>query len=139
MMEPVPRVGVAIWIFHKRSLLLGLRIKKHGEGCWAFPGGHLEFGESLEACAARETMEEVGLRIKNVGFYALTNDIFSETGKHYITIHMQAEADGAVIVNNEPDKHLEWRWFPWGQWPQPLFLPITNVLSQNLPPPKGAL
>ena len=46
------------------------------------PGGHLEFG-------VREAEEETGVRIKNVSFRAITNDIFTESGKHYITLWMQ--------------------------------------------------
>jgi mutator protein MutT len=32
--------------------------------CWEFPGGKIEPGETVEACAIREVMEEVGIEIK---------------------------------------------------------------------------
>ncbi len=41
-------------------LFLLLRNARHGT--WGFPKGHCEAGESLEETAARETMEETGLR-----------------------------------------------------------------------------
>ena len=60
----------------KGKILLGQRKNAHGEGTWAFPGGHLEFGESLEACAAREVLEETGLVLNDVRKYGFADDIF---------------------------------------------------------------
>ncbi len=45
-----------------REILLGQRKGAHGAGTWATPGGHLEFGESVKACATRELLEETGLK-----------------------------------------------------------------------------
>ena len=47
------RVGVGVVIMRNGKILLGERIGSHGANTWATPGGHLEVGESIEACAAR--------------------------------------------------------------------------------------
>jgi len=44
------------------KILLQDRVKKDYKG-YAFPGGHVEFGESIVNCAIRETKEETGLDI----------------------------------------------------------------------------
>ena len=85
---PYPGIGVAILIHRNRQILLLRRKGVHGAGSWSTPGGHLEFGESPEACAIRETREETGLEIHTVRFVALTNDVFAAEEKHYITIWM---------------------------------------------------
>ena len=72
-----PQVGVAVIIAHNGRVLLLKRKGSHGEGTWAPPGGHLEFGESLEECAMRETLEETEIVIDNVQFVAITNDVFA--------------------------------------------------------------
>lgn len=56
-----PKVGVAVFVISDSKIVLGKRKNAHGQGAWASPGGHLEFGETLEACAKRELLEETGL------------------------------------------------------------------------------
>ena len=85
-----PRVGVAAIIERDGQVLLIKRKNVHGAGSWAVPGGHLEYGETPEQCAIRETQEEVGIDISGVRFAAITNDVFAEKGRHYITIWMIA-------------------------------------------------
>ena len=52
-MEKQVRVGVGVIIRKNDQVLLGERKGAHGEGTWAFPGGHLEFGETLVECSLR--------------------------------------------------------------------------------------
>jgi 8-oxo-dGTP diphosphatase len=123
-----PRVGVAALIIRNGRVLLIRRKGAHGEGSWSTPGGHLEFGEIPEQCAIRETREEVGIEIANVRFAAVTNDIFKESGKHYITLWMQADwlsGEPGIAAENEV---AELGWFDWDCLPFPLFLPFENLL-----------
>ena len=86
-----------------------LTLVTHGEGEFGPPGGHLEFGESFEDCAIREVKEEAGFDIREPKFLSLTNDIFIESSKHYVSIFMCASFDeGQEIVNREPEKVIDW-------------------------------
>ncbi|ETI19760.1 nudix hydrolase 1 [Cladophialophora carrionii CBS 160.54] len=96
------------------KFILGKRLGSHGAGTLGLPGGHLEFGESFEDCAAREVMEETGLEIEDVKFLTATNDVMlsegggaaaaaagatsdldgQNQGKHYVTIFMTARVRG---------------------------------------------
>lgn len=42
-------------------------------------------------CAERETLEETGLKVKGRKVAHVTNDVFSDLGKHYITIFVICE------------------------------------------------
>lgn len=67
-------------------LTSGRILTADGTGHWQFPGGHLEFGETPLQCAERETLEETGLVVSAKRVVAVTNDVFAESGKHYITL-----------------------------------------------------
>ncbi|RUR09862.1 NUDIX hydrolase [Legionella sp. km772] len=85
-----PRVGIGVLIFDQDKLLLGQRQQSHGNATWGPPGGHLEFGEEFEECACREVKEETGLIIANPTLFAVTNDLFPQESKHYISIFLTA-------------------------------------------------
>lgn len=129
-----PKVGVGVIVLRNGRVLLGKRKNAHGEGSWSFGGGHLEFGESWEECAKREMAEECGTTIKNVRFGAVTNDHFEMEGKHYITLFMVADHDAGELAVLEPDKCERWEWFDWEALPEPLFLPIRNLLKTGFRP-----
>jgi 8-oxo-dGTP diphosphatase len=130
-MEKRPYVGVAVIVVKDKKVLLGRRINSHGSGTWQFPGGHLEFKESIEDCARREVFEETGLQIKNLRLGPYTNDIFKKEQKHYITLFVIAEYDSGTESVKEPDRCERWQWFEWPSLPEPSFLPIENLLKQN--------
>jgi len=113
---------------------MGRRINAHGDGTWNFPGGHLEFGESLEECAVREVEEETGIKISNIKKGPYTNDLFLDVNRHYITIYMIADWLSSEPKILEPNKCEEWSWFEWDSLPEPLFLPIENLLMQKFSP-----
>jgi 8-oxo-dGTP diphosphatase len=124
-----PRVGVGIIITRNNQVLLLKRLNVHGSGHWSTPGGHLDFGETPEECAIRETKEESGLDIVNVAFKAITNDFFIAENKHYITIWMQGDYQSGKAEVAAPYESSEIGWFDWDKLPQPLFLPFQNLLS----------
>lgn len=124
-----PRVGVALIITHGERVLLVRRKNAHGAGSWATPGGHLEFGESLVECAAREAKEETGIDVRDARFLAITNDVFEVEGLHYITVWMEGMACGAEPSVKAADEVADVGWFVWDALPEPLFLPLQNLLA----------
>ena len=133
-MENRPKVGIGVIVIKDNKILLGKRKNAHGEGSWCYPGGHLEFGESWEECSRREVWEEVGIRIKNLRFGTITNDIFESEHKHYITICMICDYESGQVKLMEPDKCEQWEWFEWDNLPSPLFLPTINQLKKGFNP-----
>ncbi len=115
-----PRVGIGVLLFKGGEILLGKRKGSHGEGEYAFPGGHMEYMESFKDCARRETAEECGLEIQNVQFQFLAN-VTKYAPKHYVHVGLLAEwmsGDPQVL---EPDKVESWDWYELNNLPEPMF------------------
>jgi 8-oxo-dGTP diphosphatase len=128
MEEPRVKVGIGVTIFKDGKILLGKRLSAHGNGEYASPGGHLEFGESFEECARRETMEEAGITIKNVRFQFLGN-LTDYPGKHYVQVGMVAEWESGEPQVLEPDAYEDWGWYDLDNLPQPLFRTNPTMLE----------
>jgi 8-oxo-dGTP diphosphatase len=121
------KVGVGVLLTDGDKVLLGLRKGKHGGGTWSLPGGHLEYGETFGACAAREVEEETGLKVIPLEAITVHNDIFGD--HHYVTVGVKADVAGGRLTNREPDRCERWEWHRLDKLPNPLFLATENILS----------
>lgn len=135
-----PLVGVGVMVIRGDTVLLHKRKNAHGDGEYASPGGHLEHGESFEACARREIAEECGVEVENVRFHFLSN-IDKWKPRHYVHIGLVADWVGGEPQVLEPEKCDGWGWYPLDALPQPLFYATEqqvaafrdNVTYRDLP------
>lgn len=116
------KIGVTVLVLRDEQILLGLRKNSFSAGNWGLPGGHVDFGESLEAAAARELEEETGLKAAALEFANLVNRPFDD--KHYLLIHFCAIGAEGEPELREPDKCEEWKWFPLDALP-------TNIVKSH--------
>jgi 8-oxo-dGTP diphosphatase len=124
-----PRIGVGVVVSDKGRILLGKRLNSHGEGQWALPGGHLEFGETVEFCAARELLEETNLVATDLRKGPWVSNVIE--GKHYITFFVFADSFTGNLSVLEPEKCAGWTWFSPKELPTPLFAPVESLYREN--------
>ena len=110
-----PKVGVGVFVFKDGKVLMGPRVNTHGADTYCGPGGHLEFGETIEECAARETREEAGIEIENVRIISFSNLLL--WGKHYLDIGVVADWKSGEPQALEPDVRPEWGWYDLDKLP----------------------
>ena len=125
-----PHVGVGVVVIKDGKVLLGKRKNAHGEGTWSTAGGHLEFGETIEECAARELAEETGLKAVSCRIGPWTNNVI-DGSKHYVTLFVfidQFEGEPQLM---EPHKCEGWQWFDWHSLPQPLFATVHSLIETH--------
>jgi 8-oxo-dGTP diphosphatase len=128
MAEREPKVGVGVLIFKDGKILLGARKSSHGAGEFAGPGGHLEFGETFEECAMRETREETGIEITNLRVICLSNLLMWE-GKHYVDIGIVADWKSGEPQLCEPEKCDGWDWYDSEKLPPTAFKNVGLYLA----------
>jgi len=132
-------VGVGILVLRDGKVLLGRRRGSHGAGTWSAPGGRLEYGETIEACAHRELLEETGLELGPSERGPYTSDVFDEVRQHYLTAFVLAPHTSGEPATLEPDKCEGWAWFDWSALPEPLFAPLQSLRDTGFVPPFSGL
>lgn len=94
------------------GLVLALQMKN---GLWEFAGGSVEWGETPEQAAVRETREETGITINDVKFLGFTSATYDKEGdqKHAIYAVYKAEiSQGEAGISHE---HIGHRWLKPGE------------------------
>lgn len=96
-----PKTAVGVVVIEENRLLLIQRGNDPYLGCWAVPGGKVEWGETLAAAAAREAREETGLSV-DVGGVAWVGETMSPGGAipvhHIVLIDFNATVVGGVLA-----------------------------------------
>jgi 8-oxo-dGTP diphosphatase len=103
---PEPRVGIGVVVFRRRrsprpEILLIRRAKAPCKGEWCFPGGSLELGETVAQCAAREVLEETGVRLSGASTAAQLTNLSADDGA-------RGDPDLGVGRDAESDARLDW-------------------------------
>jgi 8-oxo-dGTP diphosphatase len=114
-----------------------LLVRRTDDGTWCLPGGRVEFGESIEACARREFEEETGHVVELTGLLG----VYSAPGDQ---IHRYPDGEVVHFVGvvfegraGPPARELagdttEARWFPTADLP-------ANLMASDVPPIRDAL
>jgi mutator protein MutT len=104
-----PRIIVAAIIRNGNKLLLTKEVLESGRERWIFPGGGVNFGESLEEAVKREIKEELGMEIKVEKLLGFKEAIFPKVNYHTIIFFFLAKPLGDLSIKEK--KILDARYF----------------------------
>ena len=89
-----PRVGVGAVVLKDGHVLLVRRDRAPAKGKWSVPGGLVNLGETTEAAAAREVVEECGLTVRLLGLAGVVDRVVRDPdGRiryHYVLVDYAA-------------------------------------------------
>jgi ADP-ribose pyrophosphatase YjhB (NUDIX family) len=95
--NPLPTVDIIIEV--KGGIVLIER--KNPPYGWAIPGGFVDYGESVEACAVREAREETGLNVRLKDLLYVYSRPDRDPRHHTLTTVFIATADGMPIAADD--------------------------------------
>jgi 8-oxo-dGTP diphosphatase len=127
MSEKNIKIGSNILLIRDGKVLFGKRLNCAGAGTYGVVGGHVEFGESPEACAIRELKEETGLVIDKLKLVSIINDPRQDTGHYMQFVYLCDDFQGEPQLL-EPEKCEGWEWFGINNPPANIFFGHRDFL-----------
>ena len=91
-----PRVISSVVLKKDNKILLVKEMLENNEDCWIFPGGGVDFGETIEDAAVREVKEELGIDVEIKKFLFFKEAIYPKYNYHTVIFFFLAEP-----INNE--------------------------------------
>ena len=120
-----PRISPAVMVLISRGdELLLARSPRFRPGIFSALAGFVEAGETLEQCASREVLEEVGIAITNLRYFASQSWPFP----HSLMVAFLADY-AAGVITPDPSEIEDARWFPRSALP---LLPEPPSIARRL-------
>jgi 8-oxo-dGTP diphosphatase len=93
--------GASVVLVREGRVLLVRRAHPPFAGCWSFPGGRVEPGETEHEAALRELFEETGLDASLSGPFA-TQRIGPEDGDHWrVAVYLGLDPAGTLAADGD--------------------------------------
>ena len=125
-----PRVAVGAVVVDQEKVLLVLRGKAPAKDMWAVPGGSVDLGETLQAAAEREILEETGLQIRAgeiiYAFEKIERDDAGQVRFHYVILDLLGEVLDPASPLRPADDVSDAGWFSLADLDR-LNLPVSDT------------
>ena len=104
-MNNLPRITVATVVALEKRFLM-VRERAQNKMVYNQPAGHVEVGETLQAAAERETLEETGWQVQIQSVLGVYSYPQSANGIHYLR-HCFIAAPEQQLYSQPPDADIE--------------------------------
>ncbi len=96
-----PRLTVDVIIEYQEKIVLIKR--KHPPWGWALPGGFVEYGETVETAAIRESKEETGLDLIELKQFHTYSDPNRDPRGHTVSVVFTAKGTGTLKADDDAE------------------------------------
>ena len=129
-------VGVGAMVFDDRGRVFLARRgpeARNERGLWEFPGGMVDFGETLREAVVREFAEEYGMTVEVDRLIGVSDHILPAEGQHWVSPNFTARHVGGAPAIREPEKCVEIGWFDLDALPEQLTQASRDALRAYTP------
>jgi len=98
--NPVPTVDIIIEVEAQGIILIKRKNYPHG---WALPGGFVDYGETVEAAAAREAKEKTSLELESMRQFGVYSDPTRDPRRHTLSIFFIAQGRGMPCAADDAE------------------------------------
>jgi 8-oxo-dGTP pyrophosphatase MutT (NUDIX family) len=124
-------VTIHLFFIRENQILLLRRANTgYEDGKYSVVAGHLDGGEEVKQAAIREAWEEAGVKIKEEDVQ-IVGVMHRKAGDERIDFFAMVNKWEGEIVNQEPEKCDDLRWFPLDQLPVNI-IPYVRKAIQNV-------
>lgn len=126
-----PPIAAAVVVLDGQVLLVRRRVEE-GRLSWQFPAGKLEFGESGDDAAVRETFEETGVIVGAIS--RLGARVHPDTGRTMLYVACEVIGGAAAIGDASEIAEVAWcdRATLAAYVPYPIYGPVQEYLDDKL-------
>lgn len=130
--DPLLLCGASMILYNSSKQVLMLQ--RSDNGCWCFPGGAMELGETTEEVVRRELLEETGLTVEELHIFG----VFSGEELHYVypngdevyivdVVYTSDQFRGELAINEESRAY---RFFDIADIPAEISPPVVPVVEE---------
>ena len=108
LMEVVELTNMCMIEDSKRGKVL---VQNRKKGTWtgiAFPGGHIEQGESIVESVIREVKEETNLKIDNIKLCGIKDWYSKDSNKRYVVFLFKTQSFSGELLENGEEGDVYW-------------------------------
>lgn len=119
--------GKGNYLMNKRSVNC-----RDEHGTWDFGGGSIEVGETVEHSLKKELKEEYGVEPIEYSFLGYLDIFRNQNGvnTHWVSLEFLVLVDREKVINGEPHKFEEIKWFRLDNLPTPLHPAMPLVFEK---------
>jgi len=114
-------------ILENGKILLLKRAIYPFQGYWELPGGHVEYGETVESAVKREMKEELGVSVSIKKLFGVYSNLKKDPRHHAVTVfYLLKKGKGKISISHEDS---EFKYFSLNNLPKKIAFDHRKILK----------